>query len=100
MTRGFDARCADVERLVVAARAVHANRAAIASTIASATGLTAEGVELGFASLERTVTDAGLRALVSAAGDAAHVHVILSANVFVAPLRALALARAAAGRVT
>ncbi len=36
----------------------------------------------------------------AAAGDAACVHVILSANVFVAPLRALAVARAASARVT
>ena len=33
-------------------------------------------------------------------GDAARVHVILSANVFVAPLRAIAIARAASARVT
>ncbi|MDP9036639.1 MAG: proline dehydrogenase [Myxococcota bacterium] len=100
MTRGLDERLADVERLLGAARAVHSNRAAIAPAIAIATGLTPQGVELGFASLEQAATDAGLRALISAAGTAAHVHVILSSNVFVAPLRALALARAAAKRVT
>jgi hypothetical protein len=57
-------------------------------------------VELGFASLETDASDDDLRALVSRAGDATRVHVILSANVFVAPLRAIALARAAAPLVT
>ncbi len=100
MSRGLDERCADVERLLVAARALHARRASLAPEIATATGLTVEGVELGFASLEREVAAAELRALVRTAGNAQHAHVILSANVFVAPLRALALARAAAERVS
>jgi len=39
-------------------------------------------------------------ALIEAAGDAEYVHVLLSANVFVGALRALALAVAAAPRVT
>ena len=90
----------DVRRLLECARVVHAGRESLARTIAAASGLTAEGVELGFASLEREASDADLRALVAAAGNAESVHVVLSANVFVAPLRAIALARAAAGRVT
>lgn len=90
----------DVRRLLAAARAVHAGRARLAPAIARATGLSPEGVELGFASLERAATDGELRALVEAAGDAPRVHVLLSANVFVAPLRAIAIARAAAERVT
>jgi hypothetical protein len=93
-------RIADVRRLLDAARAVHADRANLKDEIARATGLSLEGVELGFASLEREATDAELGSLVEGAGDAPSVHVILSANVFVAPLRAIALARAAAGRVT
>jgi Acyl-CoA reductase (LuxC) len=93
-------RVADVRRLLNCARTVYDQRARIAPAIAAATGLTPEGVELGFASLEREASDADLRALVAGAGEAAHVHVVLSANVFVAPLRALALARAAADRVT
>lgn len=100
MTRSVEARIADVRRLLAAAGEIHAARATMAGRIAASTGLTPEGVELGFASLEVDATDAELRALVAAAGDTEHVHVILSANVFVAPLRAIALARAAAPHVT
>ncbi|MGD0675650.1 MAG: acyl-CoA reductase, partial [Polyangiaceae bacterium] len=59
-----------------------------------------EGVLLGFECLEREADDADLHALLARAGAAHHVHVILSANVFVAPLRALALACAASPSVT
>ncbi|MDP9000003.1 MAG: acyl-CoA reductase [Myxococcota bacterium] len=100
MSRTVDARMADVRRLLEAARSVYLGRARISADIVRATGLTAAGVELGFASLERDVDDADLRALVTAAGRANRVHVVLSANVFVAPLRAFALARAAADQVT
>ncbi|HEY8039190.1 MAG TPA: acyl-CoA reductase [Polyangiaceae bacterium] len=89
-----------MRRLVSAAGRVYADRARLAPAIARSTGLTPEGVELGFASLEREATDTELEALVARAGHAERVHVILSANVFVAPLRALAVARAAAPRVT
>jgi hypothetical protein len=100
MTRSVDARVADVRRLLDAARAVHAERARIAPGIARATGLTMEGVELGFESLERDASDEDLRKLVAGVGRVERVHVILSANVFVAPFRAIAVARAAADRVT
>jgi hypothetical protein len=100
MSRGVAERVAAVRQLLRAARAVHADRARLAAAIAHASGLTPAGVELGFASLERDASDADLRSLVDAAGDAPVVHVLLAANVFVAPLRALALARAAAPRVT
>lgn len=100
MSRSIETRMGDVRRLLECARAVHDARAGIAPAIAAASGLTVEGVELGFASLEREASDVELRAFVAAAGDAARVHVVLSANVFVAPLRAIALARAAAGHVT
>jgi hypothetical protein len=100
MPRSTDERIADVRRLLRAAREVHAHRARHAADVARATGLTREGVELGFASLERDASDEDLHALVAAAGDAPRVHVILAANVFVAPLRALAIARAAAPHVT
>jgi hypothetical protein len=99
-TRSVDARVAAVRRLLACARSVYGQRARLAPAIAAATALTPAGVELGFASLEREATDAELHALVAAAGDTLHVHVVLSANVFVAPLRALAIARAAADRVT
>jgi Acyl-CoA reductase (LuxC) len=99
MIRGDD-RMAVVRRFLAAARQVHANRARIAADIGHATGLTPEGVELGFDSLERGATDDELRALVAAAGRADRVHVILSAGVFVAALRAIALARASSDCVT
>jgi hypothetical protein len=94
------ARVAAVRRLLAAAERVHEDRARLVAALLGATGLSREGVEVGFGSLEREAPEADLRALVEAAGDASHVHVILSANVFVAPLRAIALARAAAPRVT
>lgn len=100
MRRGVADRMADVRRLLGASRAVYDDRARIAPEIARSTGLTLEGVLLGFSCLERDATDADLRLLVEAAGDASSVHVILSANVFVAPLRAVAIARAASTRVT
>jgi hypothetical protein len=93
-------RADDVRALLRAADAVHARRGALAPDLVAATGLSREGVELGFESLERGATDDDLLRLVAAAGDARHVHVVLSANVFVAALRALALAVAAAPRVT
>jgi hypothetical protein len=100
VTRSVDDRVRDVRRLLAAAESVFHGRSRWASAIAAATGLSAQGVELGFASLERHATDDELRALVACAGDAPRVHVILSANVFVAPLRALAVARAAAPHVS
>jgi hypothetical protein len=100
MNRSIDDRVGDLRRLLLAARKVYADRSRLAVDIGRATGLTAEGVELGFESLERDATDAELRTLVAASAQVERVHVILSANVFVAPLRALALARAAADRVT
>jgi acyl-CoA reductase LuxC len=91
---------AAVRRFLEAARQVHAERARIAGDIVRATGLTAEGVELGFDSLERGATDDELRSLVGAAGRADRIHIILSAGVFVAPLRAIVVARAASDCVT
>ncbi len=100
MKRGRAERLRDVRRLLQAANAVYEQRARYADDIVRATGLSPEGVELGFASLEREAADGELSWLLAAAGDAERVHVILSANVFVAPLRALVLARAAAAVVT
>jgi len=100
VTRTLDQRVDDVRRLLHAAQRVYDARAAIVPQIAHSTGLTHEGVELGFESLERQASDADLRTLVAGAGDAERVHVVLSANVFVAPLRALALARATSTRVS
>jgi hypothetical protein len=98
--RTLEARVRDVRRLLEASREVHAERSRFAPAIALATGLSPEGVELGFASLEQDAGDEELRALVERAGETEEVHVILSANVFTAALRAIAVARAAAPRVT
>jgi hypothetical protein len=100
MIRSESERLADVRRLLGASRAVYRDRERFLPELVRSTGLTPQGVLFGFECLEREATDAELVALVATAGDAPQVHVILSANVFVAPLRALALARAAAPRVT
>jgi hypothetical protein len=100
MSRARTERVADVRRLLAAARSVHTDRGRLAADLARTTGLSPQGVELGFDSLERDATAEDLDALLTSAGDARHVHVVLSANVFVAPLRALAVARASAGVVT
>jgi hypothetical protein len=98
--RSFEERARDVRRLLDAAEHVYGRRRELLPALVRTTGLSPEGVLLGFESLERDVSDGELHALIESAGDAAHVHVILSANVFVGALRALALARAAAPRVT
>jgi len=62
--------------------------------------LSAQGVELALSEhLETSATDADLEALVKSVERAPRVHVLLSANVCVAALRALALALAAAPTV-
>lgn len=100
MNRSASERARDVGRLVEAARDTVRDRAAISSAIAEATGLSRQGVELGFTRhVELDPTDAEILSLVEGAGVAREVHVILSANVFVAALRAIAIARAAAPRV-
>jgi hypothetical protein len=101
--RSDDERVADVRRLLAAAERVYADRAAFVPDIARTTGLTPEGVELGFGCLQSEAhveSDEDLDPLIARAGTTKHVHVVMSANVFVAPLRALAVARAAADRVT
>jgi hypothetical protein len=100
MSRTAEERVAAVRRLLSAANEVYAQRRLLIPAIVASTGLSPEGVELGFSCLERDATEQALGALVVAAGDTPRVHVILSANVFVAPLRALAVARAAADTVT
>jgi len=100
MSRSAVARVADVRRLLRGAQVVYNERARLVPAIVATTGLTLEGVELGFGSLERDASDTELHSLVAAVEDAPSVHVVLSANVFVAPLRALALARATAEHVT
>jgi hypothetical protein len=100
VSRTADERIADVRRVIAAANAVYRDRAGLNADIERSTGLSKEGVDLGFECLEREATAAELRALIDSAGDAPRVHVILSANVFVAPLRAIAIARAASAQVS
>ncbi len=68
--------------------------------LVQSTGLSPENVRLGLSEHLETATDAELEALAASVTPAARVHVILSASVFVAPLRAIALALAASDRVT
>jgi acyl-CoA reductase-like NAD-dependent aldehyde dehydrogenase len=91
---------AAVWRVVEAARTVAANRGALVPALVTTTGLSAQGVELAFARhLETDPREEDVAALVASAGAAKHVVVILSANVFVAALRAIAIACAASPSV-
>src|SRR3954465_7334328 len=100
MPRAARERHDDVKKLLAAARSVVERRASIAPAIVESTGLSPEGVELAMTkSLEVDATDGEIASLVERAGDASRVGVILSSNVFVAALRAIALARAAAPKV-
>jgi hypothetical protein len=102
MSRSHAERVGDVARVVDAARAEAAGRGegTLVADLVRSTGLTREGVDLAFARhLELAPTDAEIEALVRGAGDAKHVVVILSANVFVGALRAIAIARAASPSV-
>lgn len=100
MTRSATERIADVRRLQKAARAVIEDRASLVPAIVESTGLSTEGVELGLARhVEVEATDEDLAKLVERAGDASKIAVVLSANVFVGALRAIAFARAASNEV-
>jgi hypothetical protein len=68
--------------------------------LVSSTGLSREGVELALeSSLETEPTDAEIAALCASVRPAHAAHVLLSANVFVAAHRAIALALAASSQV-
>lgn len=98
--RTLEARITDVRRVVEAARDVVAHRGPLISAIVESTGLSVAGVELALTKhLELEPTEDELRSLVGRAGDASRVAVILSANVFVGALRAVAIARAASPHV-
>jgi hypothetical protein len=100
MNRNCEQRASDVGRLVEAARALSLEPA-IADALVRTTGLSKPGVALALAEhLETSPAEADLRQLIERAGTAEQVHVVLSANVFVGSLRALAVARAAAEHVT
>jgi hypothetical protein len=86
----------DVRRLLNAARTVVNNRAQLLPELVRTTGLSPEGVASALTGhLELEASDEELAALVKGAGETEAVHVVLSANVFVAALRAIAIARAA-----
>ncbi len=100
MTRSPAERIADVRRLQTAARSALAHRASLVPAIVESTGLSPEGVELALdRHVELEATEADLAQLVARAGDVTRVSVVLSANVFVGALRAIALARAASTNV-
>lgn len=91
------ARRARVERVVAAGRRLRDPQdplgAAARVGLSRTSGLSPEGIELALRShLEATPTDAELEALLGRAGLAPRTHVVLSANVCTAPLRAIALA--------
>ena len=100
MVRTAAHRIADVRRLLLAARRILEKRAELVPAIVDSTGLSTEGVELALGShVEFEATDEELSRLVACAGDVSRVAVVLSANVFVGALRAIALARAASDDV-
>jgi hypothetical protein len=89
-----------VRAIVSAARALVGQSSTLVPAIVESTGLSRAGVELALSRhLELDPTDEELQRLVASAGDASRVIVVLSANVFVGALRALALARAASSDV-
>jgi len=91
----------DVIRRWIDACARVAKDESLVAPLARSTGLSVENVRVGLARhLEIDATDAEIDALVARAVPAERVHVILPASVFVAPLRAVALALAASDRVT
>ena len=100
-SRSFSERIAAVNDVIDAARHLARAPGTLISELTHATGLSHEGVVLGLAEhLETDATADEIAALVTHASEAPHVHVVLSANVFVAGLRAIALAVAAAPEVT
>ena len=100
MPADVEARIARVKRVVDAARSVATDGNVVAALLESS-GLSREGVMLALGEhLELAPSDAELASLVARATPTSHVHVVLSANVFVGALRAIACAVAAAPKVT
>jgi hypothetical protein len=94
------ARIAELRRLIEAARSIADDRSSFLDAIVESTGLSPAGVELAFTKhLETDATDDDLSKLAAHAREASRIAVILSSNVFVGALRAIALARAASDRV-
>ena len=73
----------------------------VRSALAAQCPLSKQGIDRALRNhLEVNPSPHDLEKLIRAAGDATHVHVVLSGNVFVGALRAIAIAVAAAPRVT
>lgn len=98
--RSREQRIDDVRALLRCARGVRDLRASYRDALVATTGLSSAGVDLALDEhLEVDASDAEICALVDGAGDAPQIAVLLSANVFVASLRAISIARAASERV-
>ncbi len=90
-----------VVRVIEAAREVSRQPGNLLANLIASTGLSAEGVRLALTDhLELTPTAGDLHRLIETTPRAESVHVVLSANVFVGALRAIAIACAAAPDVT
>jgi hypothetical protein len=98
------ARRARVERLVAAARVLSSPHGpagrALRQRLLETSGLSAQNIELGLTRcLETTPSLAELQGLLSSTPEAPRAHVLLSANVFVAALRAIAIGLASSESV-
>ncbi len=104
MQEPFENKRERIERLLEAAQRIADPKTPLGQRarelLPASTGLSPAGVELALSEfLETSATEAELRSLCESAGSAPRSHVLLSANVFVAALRALALAFAASPKV-
>lgn len=91
---------ARVRRLMEAASQVYAERDRLTDALLVTTALSPEGLAFAWTrSFEREISDAQLQMLLERASPCEAVLVVLSANVFVAPVRALACALAGSARV-
>lgn len=88
-----------LERFLRAAGALYNERHKHAAALATSTGLSEPGVLLGFEALERACSAEEAQRLSGSVPAASVAYVLLSANVFVAPFRALLLARLGSARV-
>ncbi|MEJ7733114.1 MAG: acyl-CoA reductase [Polyangiaceae bacterium] len=98
------ARLARVRRVIAAGARIADPMDALGvearARLPAASGLSTQGVELALGEhLEVAPSDEALRALLASCGEAPRCHLVLSANVCTAPLRALALAAATAPSV-
>lgn len=97
-------RRARVERVLAAGRLLSVRESdagqALRRELLETTGLSAAGIELGFGCLETQPSERELGALLATTPEAPHAHLLLSGNVFVAALRAIAIACAASMHVS